>query len=270
MTQLLAGFAALAALLGMVAAIILSLFDGVHFPLPGWGGRKVTAAIDDTRALRRTICVVFGGYFLVAAALMASYFFDAGSTSDYGFSTVNTMRNIYPLGSGALFFVATTALWALMRGNVATAFVAHVCALVAGGALFGMSSAVTSVGLGYACFTAAFAIALGYEAFVLVYTGNTEVHAAHFAALAVYGLMCALIYMFTMFTYQLNFYDDDRILYWSFPFLVIGGGLVMLAVTFFATPWSSLHHAHQKADKPATKLPLTAVKKDAEAAGKQS
>lgn len=206
-----------AGLVGIAAILTASM----KLPLPGF---KNTAAVERTRGVRLSALMYDALFLLIVAAAAGSYVSGYASTANYKLTPATT-RNIYALSTVpllVLFALGTACVMALHLSAVAPVILTSAAT---GIAIFLHAQVADGSATVWVFLIAAAAVSAVLTMVLLFQIATTRMHILHWASIASYGVLAFVLWLMVFFTYNVNVFGTDDVLYWVFPAITIGMGV---------------------------------------------
>lgn len=237
-----------------IIAIVAVLSASMKLPLPGF---KDKAAIARTRGVRLAALTYAAMAMLVLAAFAGSYGADYASLADYKLATNAGVRNLYPLAAIPLLVLMALSAASVLSLHQSGALPVVFASAATGVAIFlhpqvdGGPTTIWGVLITAVFLTVAATLAILYQ------IATTRMHPLHWATLALYGATAIAMWIMTFFTYPVNVFGQDKTLYYAFPWISIGGGLLQAGLAVMASVHTNDNEDEPEEDDAALEIPVT-------------
>lgn len=255
MVEVIAIIAACAAVFAAgIIAVAAILTASMKLPLPGFKNKE---AIARTRGVRLAALTYAGMAMLVVAAVAGSYGADYASLADYKLATNAGVRNLYPLAAIPLLVLMALSAASVLALHQSGALPVVFASAATGVLIFlhpqvdGGATTIWGVLIAGVFVSTALTLAILYQ------IATTRMHMLHWATLALYGVTAIAMWLMTFFTYPVNVFGQDKTLYYAFPWISIGGGLLQSGLAVMASVHTNDGEDEPEDDEEPLELPVT-------------
>lgn len=232
MTEVYAIIAACVALFAAGAVGALAIFaSSMQLPIPGFKDKE---AIKRTRGVRMAALVYDALFLLVVAAAAGSYVTGHSSTADY-MLTPATTRNIYPLATIpllVLFALGASSVLALHLSAVAPVMLTSAAT---GVAIFLHAQTGSDSPATWAFLVAGAGVSGVLTMALMFQIATTKMHPLHWASIGLYGVFAFVAWLLTFFTFSVNVFGQDHTIYYGFPAVAVGVGVIQAGLSLLAS-----------------------------------